>query len=108
MAPFSSILISTALLFTRLKTCDQLSSPSKTFFEGHPRNDLCVWKYSNKKLSKNFLGKSGEIRAKIFRTPKNLPAPIPMVPVHNIQCAVSKFMPRIDQLVEGKQKQKSD
>ena len=30
-------------------------------------------------LAQNFLGKFGEIREEIFRTPKNLPAPTPMV-----------------------------
>jgi len=33
---------------------------------------------SHKKWPKNFSGNFGEIRAKIFRTPKNLPAPTPM------------------------------
>ena len=31
----------------------------------------------------------------------------PGAPGHDFQCAVSKFMQRIDQLVDGKQKQKS-
>jgi len=33
-------------------------------------------KHSNKKWPKHFSDKFGEIRAKIFRTPKNLPAPM--------------------------------
>ena len=40
--------------------------------------DLCERKYSHKRLSEDFSGKFKEIRAKIFRTPKNLPAPTSM------------------------------
>jgi len=47
----------------------------KTFFEGHPKQDL-----HEKDVRKNFSGKFGAIRAKILRTPKNVPAPTPMVP----------------------------
>jgi len=37
-------------------------------------------------LHKKFLGKFGKIRAKIFRTPKNLPAPTPMIAIdHNVE-----------------------
>jgi len=48
------------------------------FFGGHARNDLCGRKYSHKELPKKFSAKFGEIRAKIFGTPKNLSAPTPM------------------------------
>ena len=41
-------------------------------------HDLCGRKYSHKKFPENFLGKFGENRAKIFRTPKYSPAPTPM------------------------------
>jgi len=43
----------------------------KTFF--HSKNGLHE-KNSHKKWSKNFSGKFEEIRAKILRTPKNLPS----------------------------------
>jgi len=48
------------------------------FCGGHPKIDLCGRKYSHKELPEKFSGKFGEIRAKIFRNPKNLPAPTPM------------------------------
>jgi len=58
-----------------------LQNHMKTFFGGHPKkclHDLCGWKYSRE----NALGKFGEIRPKILRTPKYLPAATPMcVPV---------------------------
>ena len=42
-------------------------------------HNLCGKNYSHKELPENFSGKFGEIRAKIFRTPKTLPAlTIPM------------------------------
>jgi len=37
---------------------------------GHPKNDLHVRKHSHKDLLENISDKFGEIRAKIFRTPK--------------------------------------
>ena len=40
-------------------------------------HDLCGRKYSHKEMPENFSGKFGEIRSKIFRNPKNLPAPTP-------------------------------
>jgi len=40
------------------------------FLGGHPKTDLCGRKYT-----KSCASKFREIRAKIFRTPKNLPAP---------------------------------
>ena len=56
----------------------------KTFFgsflEVIPKedvHDLCGRKYSHKEMPENFSGKFGEIRSKIFRNPKNLPAPTP-------------------------------
>ena len=39
---------------------------------------IFVGKIRRQKPHKNFLGKFGEIRAKIFGTPKILPAPTPM------------------------------
>jgi len=42
------------------------------------RKNILHEKYSHKKWPKIFLGKFGEIRAKILRTPKKLPAPTPM------------------------------
>jgi len=42
-------------------------------------HDLCMFvgrKYSHKKLTKNISGKFGEIRAKTYRTPKDLPVPM--------------------------------
>jgi len=51
----------------------------KTFFwRLYPKNNLCGRKFSHKDLPKRFSGKFGENRAKIFLTPKNLPAPISM------------------------------
>jgi len=51
-----------------------------------------IWRSSQKqllweklfplKVAQNFWRKFGEIRAKILRTPKNLPAPTPMILVH--------------------------
>jgi len=45
----------------------------KTVFGDHTKNYLCGRKYSQK---------LGVIRAKIFRIPKNLPAPTPMTSLH--------------------------
>ena len=42
----------------------------RPFFGGHPKNDLCGRKYSHKELPENFSDTFGEIRARIFRTPK--------------------------------------
>ena len=53
----------------------------KTFFGGHTKskNSCSLWeKVCGQKAQKNFSGKFGEIRAKILRTSKNLPAPTPM------------------------------
>ena len=44
--------------------------------------DLCGRKYQLQEFPENFLGKFGDIRAKIFRTPKHLPAPTPMSQTH--------------------------
>jgi len=41
--------------------------------------DLCGRKYSHKGFPDNFSGKFEEYRAKIFRTPKTLPAPTHML-----------------------------
>jgi len=49
----------------------------KTFFGGQPKKYPCGRKYSHKELPESFSGRFGEIRAKIFRTPKNLPAATP-------------------------------
>jgi len=50
----------------------------KTFFGITPKM-LFVGKNLWANSTQNLFGKFGEYRAKILRTPKNLPAPIPMV-----------------------------
>jgi len=58
----------------------------KHFFEVIPKkgfHDLSGKKNCRQKLHKNFSGKFQEIRAKIFRTTKNLIAPTPMLLVTN-------------------------
>jgi len=50
-------------------------SHENVFFGGHPKNGL---QYSQKTWPKSFSGTFGEIRAKILRTPRKLPAPTPM------------------------------
>jgi len=68
-----------------------------------------LWgKLFRQKSHKKFCGKFGEIRAKIFCTPKNLPAPTPMswlIPVHPkwlLSCIIhsAKYYPR-DQLTDS-------
>jgi len=50
----------------------------KTFFWKSSQK-LSVWEeILIQRVAENFLGKFGEIRAKILRTPKNLPAPTRM------------------------------
>jgi len=44
--------------------------------------DLCGRKYQLQEFPENFLGKFGDIRAKIFRTPKHFPALTPMSQTH--------------------------
>jgi len=54
----------------------------KTFFGGHTRkgfNDLCGREFVGKSCTKNLSGKFGEIRAKILRNSKNVPALKPMM-----------------------------
>jgi len=46
----------------------------KTFFGGHPNNSFHEKTFAQK-WPKNVSDKFGKIRAKILRTPKNLPAP---------------------------------
>ena len=53
----------------------------KTVFGGHPKwglHDLWGTRFVGK-VAQNFSGKFWKIRAKILRTPTNLPAPTPMV-----------------------------
>jgi len=54
----------------------------KTFLDVIPQKDLhdlwSLWRNFVGKVPENFSGKFGKIRAKILRTPKNLPAPKPM------------------------------
>ena len=74
------------------------------FLELIPKEGL-LEKMFAQKWSKNFSGKCGEIRAKILRTPKNLPAPAPMrktvagwrpeharLPVHASSRAATAFL----------------
>jgi len=52
-----------------------------TLFGGHTKStsSCSVWeKVCGQKAHKNFLGKFGEFRANILRTPKKLPAPTPV------------------------------
>jgi len=64
-----------------------------TFFGGHTkkRSSWSLWqKICHTKFShQNFLGKSGNIRAKILRTPKSLPVPTPMSGGTTPRCAVA-------------------
>jgi len=64
----------------------------KTFFSFQKRSS---WENTRtKKWLKNFSGKFGEIRAKILRTPKHLPAPTPMLlipPLQIFHCRLKKF-----------------
>jgi len=52
----------------------------RPFSEVIPKEGL-LEKIFAQKVAQNFSGKFGEIREKILRTPKNLPAPTPMVEV---------------------------
>ena len=53
------------------------SESYEDFFWRPSQTKVCLRKCSHKKWPKRFSGKFGEIRAKIFRTPKNLPDPTP-------------------------------
>jgi len=64
--------------------CRKTQKHMKTFFGGHTKkglHNLCG-RICRQKLYKNFSGKFGEIRAKILRTPKILPSPIPVITCH--------------------------
>ena len=57
----------------------------RPFLGGHTKkkSSWSFWeKICRKNCTKNFSGKFGEIRAKILRTPKDLPAPTPMMKRH--------------------------
>jgi len=62
----------------------------KTFFSFAIPKMVIMKNYSHKKrLKKYFSGKFGKIQAKIFRTPKNLPAPTPIpagIPPAELRC----------------------
>jgi len=73
----------------------------KTFFGGHRkrryswsvREEIVVQtssgKDAHKELPKNVSGRFGEIRAKMFRTLKNMSSPTPMQGTSKIRCFVS-------------------
>ena len=62
----------------------------KTLFSGGQTkrgfHDLCGRKFAGKCSTKTFSGKFGGIRAKILRTPANLPAPTPMSYHEDVFC----------------------
>jgi len=72
----------------RGRNCAQRCLTSKNSTQGlqkNTRRPFCVYLrqiFLGKNCTENFLGKFGEIRAKILRTPKNLPAPTPMMKRH--------------------------
>jgi len=69
-------------MFDLKNGAQRLQSHMKTFcFGGHPKislHKLCRRKYSHKKLPENF-GQVWGNSDKIFRTPKNLHAPTPVL-----------------------------
>ena len=70
------------------------------FWKSHQSlNDLCGREFVGKSCTKNSSGMFGEIRAKILRNPKNLPAPKPMTKKHlSLRCSpferTEGWMPR--------------